>query len=348
MRVAVVYNSQPGRVMGRSGTQNREKYFIATIERILSALEERGHEAVAFEGDMDLISKLEKFFLSPVDLRTPGLVFNLAYGVQGSARYSHVPGILEMLGLPYLGSGPLAHGLALDKVTAKIILQQHGVLTPRYAVLKQPDSRLPEHLEFPLIVKPRAEASSFGLSLAHNEAELHGAVEEIIEVFREDALVEEYIQGREINVGLLGNKSLVTFPPVEIRIGSGQPDVFTHEDKVGISGRAVTMLCPAPLDESVVAQAQSLASLTFRILGCNDFARVDMRLDNAGNLYVLELNSLPGLNETASYPKGAAAAGLDFTALINELLGVAYQRYVGRDGAFAYITGTAQELLAVL
>lgn len=333
MQVTVVYNSEAGRVIRRLGTQNQEKYFTSTIDRIVSVLGQAGHQVVAFEADMDLISRLEQVGLSPANDELPGLVFNLAYGVQGRARYTHVPGMLEMVGLPYVGSGPLAHGLALDKVVAKTILLQHGLPTPRYAVLRGLDFTSAEQLGFPLIVKPRAEASSYGLSLVQNEMELRQAAGEIFEVYDEDVLIEEYIPGREINVGLLGNEPLIAFPPLEIRLDSREPDIFTHEDKIGVSGKDVSMLCPAPLSQDITAKARSLACQVFRALGCNDFARVDMRLDVAGRLYVLELNSLPSLNQTASYPQAAAAAGLDFAGLINELVRVAYERYFGPASA---------------
>ena len=102
----------------------------------------------------------------------PGLVFNVSYGIQGQARYTHVPSILEMVGIPYVGSGPLAHGLALDKVVAKMIFRQHGLPTPDFAVLDSWDDQVPEDLSFPLIVKPKNEAVSFGVTIVHNEDEL--------------------------------------------------------------------------------------------------------------------------------------------------------------------------------
>ena len=128
----------------------------------MNSLKSGGHQVKAFEGDKDLIDNLEDFMPAVVKGERPGMAFNLAYGIQGQARYTHVPAILEMVGLPYVGSGPLAHSLALDKVVAKLMFIQNGLPTPEFAVLERPDFEPPE-LEFPLIVKPKSGADSFGL-----------------------------------------------------------------------------------------------------------------------------------------------------------------------------------------
>ena len=123
-----------------------------------------------------------------------------------------------MVGVPYVASGPLAHSLSLDKVVTKMILRQHDLPTPDFAVLNSPDDPVPE-LSFPLIVKPKSEAVSFGLCIVEDEAELRNAVRRIYEEYRQPVLVEQYIAGREINVGLLGNNPPEALPPVELRFG---------------------------------------------------------------------------------------------------------------------------------
>ncbi len=116
MKIAVVYNRESKSVINLFGQPNRERYGLKSINRILDALKSGGHQAKAFEGDKDLINHLEEFMPRVVAGERPGLVFNLSYGIQGQARYTHVPSILEMVGVPYVGSGPLAHSIALDKV----------------------------------------------------------------------------------------------------------------------------------------------------------------------------------------------------------------------------------------
>ena len=357
MKIAVVYNRESRKVINLFGTPNKEKIGLQTIRRIIEALKRSGHQVIAVEGDKDLIDHLEHFMPRVVKGERPGMVFNISYGIQGQARYTHIPSILEMIGIPYVGSGPLAHSLALDKVVAKMILRQHNLPTPDFAVLDTPESPVPE-LAYPLIVKPKHEAVSFGLKVAHHERELREAAGVIFEEYRQPVLVEHFIEGREVSVGLLGNSPPEALPPVELIFGGDGPPIYTHEDKTGQSGRTVSHRCPAPLGETLHGAAQELAKHAFAALGCCDCARVDMRLGTAGNLYILEVNSLPSLGEHGSYLVGAAEAGLDFAAVVNRLVEVASARYFGTpepprlDGrfqdrpaqVFSYITQRRDEL----
>jgi len=129
MKVAVVYNRESNNVINLFGVPNREKYGQKAISRIVSALKTGSHRVIAIEGDKNLVPKLEEFMPRVVKGERPGMVFNLSYSIQGQARYTHVPSILEMMGLPYVGSGPMAHSLALDKVVAKIPFHQNDVPT---------------------------------------------------------------------------------------------------------------------------------------------------------------------------------------------------------------------------
>ncbi len=328
MRVAIVYNRHSRRVINLFGLPNREKYGLKAIKRIADALKKGGHQVAAFEGDKDLIERLEEFMPRVVKGERPGMVFNLSYGIQGQARYTHVPGMLEMIGLPYIGSGPLAHSLALDKVVSKMIFVQRGVPTPDFAVLDGPDFELPE-LEFPLIVKPKNEAVSFGIQIVRNEDELRQASKVIFEEFEQPVLAERFIDGREINIGLLGNNPTEALPPAEILFGENGPKIYTWEDKTRRSGREIHVACPADISPALASRAQDIAKRAFEELGCYDCARVDMRLDDQDNLYVLEVNSLPSLGEHGSYVQGAAAVGLDFTGLVNRLVEIAATRYFG-------------------
>ena len=328
MKVAVVYNRDRGNVINLFGTANREKIGLKTIERLATALKTGGHNVISLEGDKDLVERLEEFMPRVVKGERPGLVFNVSYGIQGQARYTHVPSILEMVGIPYVASGPLAHSLCLDKVVTKMILRQQGLPTPDFAVLHTPDSPLPD-LTYPLIVKPKSEAVSFGLKVVENETELRAASKIIYDEFRQAVLAEQFIKGREVNVGLLGNDPPDAFPPVELNFGADGPQIYTYEDKTGRSGRTISHSCPAPIGDDLVARAQDLAKQAFVALGCYDCARVDMRLDDSGQLYILEINSLPSLGEHGSYLVGAEQVGLDFTKFINRLVDVASARYFG-------------------
>ncbi|MCA8943513.1 MAG: ATP-grasp domain-containing protein [Planctomycetes bacterium] len=346
MRIAIVYNRVSEKVINRFGSINRERYGKKSIERILAALKQGGHKVAAFEGDKDLIDNLEEFMPRVVKGERPGMVFNLAYGIQGQARYTHVPGILEMVGLPYVGSGPMAHSLALDKVVAKMLFVQNGLPTPEFAVLETPGFEIPD-LPYPLIVKPRNEAVSFGIKIVNDDDELREAAGAIFERFEQPVLVERFIAGREINVGLLGNSPPDALPPAELTFGEGGPQIYTYEDKTRKSGRTVGITCPANLDDAARERVTDLAKRAFQVLGCVDCARVDLRLDDDGNFYILEINSLPSLGEHGSYVAAAQAAGLDFPALINRLVEVASARYFGTLAPIA-LEGTrspSEELL---
>lgn len=328
MKVAVIYNRESQKVINLFGVPNREKYGLSTIDRILNALKKGGHQAIALEGDKDLVDNLEKFMPRVLKGERPGIAFNLSYGIQGQARYTHVPSILEMVGIPYVGSGPLAHSLALDKVVAKMIFVQEGIPTPEYAVLQASGFSLPD-MDFPLIVKPKNEAVSFGIKVVNNEEELREAAQVIFDQFQQPVLVEQYIDGVEINVGILGNSPAEAMLPAQISFGSDGPKIYTYEDKVKTSGRNVGAVCPADIDEDTTARAQEIAIKAFNALGCYDCARIDMRIDSDGNIYVLEVNSLPSLGESASYVLAAKHMGLEFNDLVNRLVEVASARYFG-------------------
>jgi D-alanine-D-alanine ligase len=328
VKVAVVYNHDSKQVINLFGQPNREKIGLKQIKRITDALREGGHQVTSFEGDKDLIDHLEEFMPRVLTGERPGMVLNVSYGVQGQSRYTHVPSILEMVGIPYVGSGPLAHSIALDKVVTKVMLVQNGLPTPGFVVLEDPDFEIPD-LQYPLIVKPKHEAVSFGIRVVKNEAELREAAGAVFELFGQAVLVERFIDGREINVGILGNTPPEPLPPAELSFGETGPRVYSYEDKTGRSGREVRVVCPAPLSPELTEQAQQLALRAFATVGCADCARVDMRLDEGDNLYILEINSLPSLGLRGSYVRAAEAAGLSFTALVNRLVEVASARYFG-------------------
>jgi D-alanine-D-alanine ligase len=328
VKVAIVYNRDLRNVINLFGIPNREIIGKKTIERIANALRAGRHQVKAFEGDKDLVDHLEEFMPRVIKGELPGLVFNVSYGIQGQARYAHIPSILEMVGIPYVGSGPLAHGLALDKVVAKMIFHQHGIPTPDFAVMDSWEDELPD-LKFPLIVKPKNEAVSFGIQIVRDQKDLRKGIKAVIDEFNQPALVEEYIEGKEINVGLIGNNPPEIFTPVELVFPRKGPRIYTYGDKTHRSGRQIKYKCPASLTRKQHEYARKMARKAFDVLGCYDCARVDMRLDKQGNLYILEVNSLPSLGGHGSYLIGAAKAGLDFSAVINRLVEVAGTRYFG-------------------
>ncbi len=342
MKIAIVYNRDSQAVINLFGLPNQEKYGLNTIRKIRDALKAGGHQVKTFEGDKNIIRKLEEFMPSVITGERPGLVFNLSYGIQGRGRYMHIPGILEMLGIPYVGSGPEIQAIALDKVVTKIILQKKGLPTPRFTVMEKSDSELTEELSYPLIIKPKSEAVSFGLRIVNNEEELRQGVGDIYEKFQAPTLVEEYIAGREINVGLLGNNPVEALPPVELVFNEGEK-IYTYEDKTHTSGRDIDKVCPAILSEEKTKELQDLSIAAFNSLGCFDSARVDFRLDKDENPYILEINSMASLGPGGSYVFAADKVGLDYNALANRLVEVASKRYFGETMVMGDNNGGVQK-----
>lgn len=327
MKIAIVHNRDRSGVINNFGAPCPEVYGAKTIQMVADALSECGHEVGVFEGDKTLLSKIERFLPSGVEGEPGGMVFNMAYGIQGECRYVHVPAMLEMAGVPYTGSGPFGHALALDKVTAKDLFRQAGVPTPNYRATHKADGAA-NGLRFPLVVKPRHESTSFGLRLAHSSRELEEAIEVVVSQYRQDALVEEYVEGREICVGLLGNADMEFLPLVEQDFSGREIRMVTCDDKYH---RAADLrkLCPADVPARLAARLREISLAAFRACHCKDFARVDLRIDAAGAPYVLEINSMASLGAGGSYVLAATAAGYTFSSLVNRILDIAHERYFG-------------------
>jgi D-alanine-D-alanine ligase len=243
--------------------------------------------------------------------------------------------MLEMAGIPYTGSSPLGHALALDKVLTKILMQAAGVPTPAFRVLSRPEAHL-AGLRFPLVVKPRHESTSYGLHLARNQQELGKAVGSVVEQYQQDALVEEYIDGREICISLLGNREVEFLPPVELDFSGREMRLMTWEDKYHRRADEPKKKCPAPLSEALQARLQELSGAVFRACHGKDYARVDIRIDSSGQPFVLEINSMASLGEGGSFVRAALQAGYSFASLVSRIVDIAHERYFGvpapRDG----------------
>lgn len=235
---------------------------------------------------MYIIEKLQEFMPRVIEGERMGMVFNMAYGIQGESRYTHLPAMLEMLGIPYVGSGPDGHSLALDKVITKIIMQKQGIPTPNFWVYSTGDEDMND-VQYPVIVKPKMEAVSHGIKIVDNEEDLRAAVKFVVTEFKQQALVEQFIRGREFCVGLLGNADPETFPVLEID-RENDPDAIQSVDDKKQKPRG--KICPAKVSQKLADEMVKLSKDAFRALELRDFARVDIRMDEAENIYLLELN----------------------------------------------------------
>ena len=323
MKVAIIYNKDITGVINNFGMQNKEFYDYRTVKKVASSLEQARHNVTILDGNMYIVERLQNFFPSVIDSDHMAMVFNMAYGIQGESRYTHIPSMLEMLGIPYVGSSPAGHALALDKVMTKIVWQKHALPTPEFWVFN--NGREPmEGVRFPVIVKPKMESVSFGLKVVHNVDDLREAVQYITSEFQQQALVEQFIPGREFCVGILGNSPVESFPILEIDL-SGDPNAIQSvEDKKKHPRKKI---CPAVISQELAEKMRRFSIDAFHALGLRDFARVDIRLSEEGEIFLLEINSMASLGESGSYPTAARVAGYDFGRLANKMLDVATIRY---------------------
>ncbi len=312
IRVGFTYNVK----RSSDGDDEAEWDPPETIIAIANALARQGHIVVHLEATPDLPRVLAE---ADVDL-----IFNIAEGVEGRNREAQVPALCELLGIPYTGSDSATLAIALDKALAKKVLLQHDILTPKFQLMETARERLSPDMKFPLIVKPNAEGSSKGIgstSVVDTEEELRATVKSIIEMYRQPALVEEYIAGREFTVGLLGDKRPRVLPAMEIKFKKNpERPVYNYEVKQEWEEH-VYYECPAKLTEAEQKAMDKVARATFWALDCRDVARVDVRMDNEGRIYVLEVNPLPGLTpDYSDLVLISKAVGMTYDQLIAEIM----------------------------
>jgi D-alanine-D-alanine ligase len=299
---------------------------LKTVGYITKAIEAAGHTVVAVEADATLPKWLSE---NKVDL-----AFNIAEGFHGEAREALVPALLETLGIPYTGSGVLALALALDKARSKMVFKACGIPTPNFQIFTREDEPLDPKLHYPLIVKPNYEGSGKGItanSVVRSETALRAQVRRILEEYKQEVLVEEFIDGTELTVGILGDDVL---PILEIDFSSCAPsgESFYSWRVKEYQGNKEMHLdpkfhCPARLTAPVSAAVSAVAKKASLSLGCRDIARVDIRLSGDGIPYVLEVNTLPGLDpEESNIPMMIRAAGIAYEDLIGKIIELALVR----------------------
>ncbi len=303
---------------------------IHTIQAVERALASR-HRVSLVEADLDAFGKLRAL--------KPDLVFNMAEGLFGNSREAQIPAILDMLAIPYTGSDPVTLGICLDKRRTKEVLAWHGVPTPRFSVVESL-LEIPARLRYPLMVKPILEGSSKGVTdkaLVRDRRALVKQVEWVLSTYGQPALIEEFLPGREFTVALLGNgSSLQVLPIVEINLDALPPGVspiYSYEAKWlwdTEENPLEIFSCPAPVEPLLQRQIEEICKKAFRVLGCRDWCRIDVRLDQRGLPQIIELNPLPGIlprpEQNSCFPKAARAAGLSYDALILSVVDAAAQR----------------------
>lgn len=235
-----------------------------------------------------------------------------------------VQGFLDLLGIPYQGSGVLGSAIAMDKNLSKILYRNAGLKVPEWYMASQDDivnpSKIMGQLSLPLVIKPANQGSSLGMTIARSEEDIAKGLKKAFAIDRQ-VMVEEFVAGREITGGVIGNKELTALPLVEIIPGE-QYEFFDYEAKY--QPGASKEICPAELEEAFTIRAQNSALTAHRALQLRGYSRTDM-IVSGDDIYVLETNTIPGMTPTSLLPQGAAAAGLNFSALLDRLIELALE-----------------------
>jgi D-alanine-D-alanine ligase len=306
---------------------------IEEKEDIQTALRAIGYETSIFNMSDDLDR-----FLAYLKAMQPDVIFNMVESLGDNAIHEmHVAGIYELLGIAYTGSGPWTLGTCLNKARTKEILQFNGIPTAKFLLVDDAASLNEKNLglEFPIIVKPSAEDASVGIdnkSIVSTFPELVERVQFIVKKFQEAALIEEYIEGRELNVAILGNDPPQVLPISEIDFSGlphNYPKIVTYDAKwmdgtkefEGTKG-----ICPSILPADVEKEVKDVSLRAYKLMGCRDYARVDIRLSKKMKPYVLEVNPNPDLSGDAGYVRSAKASGLTYADAINKIVGFAVGR----------------------
>ncbi|MDH5815274.1 MAG: ATP-grasp domain-containing protein [Candidatus Nezhaarchaeota archaeon] len=268
----------------------------------------------------------------------PDVIVNLSEGCMGdSSLEMHIASMLEILGVPYTGSTPLTLGLCQDKGLAKDVLKANGVPTPKYRVMRGFEP--PEGLSLPLMVKPLREDASIGItkdSFVRTLRELERQVNYINSTYRQPALVEEYISGREFNVSILGDEEPIALPISEIVFEFDEdPKVVDYRAKWLKDSEEYLKtkpVCPAEIDEPLKSRIEEVAIKAYRALRCRDYARVDIRLDaKTGKPYVLEVNPNPDISPDSGFVRSLRAAKIAFEEFIEMIISFALKRAKARS-----------------
>jgi D-alanine-D-alanine ligase len=302
----------------KGGRSLERQVSLRSGARVEDALERLDHEVVAIDVALDLIHRLRA--------TEPDVAFIAMHGRDGED--GTVQELLEILGIPYTGSGVLACARATDKVLAKHLMVEAGIPTPEFFAFNETAFRelgaaqalpaIEDRLDFPIVVKPSSQGSALGIKFARSAGDVPAA---LVAAFSYDSrvLLERYVDGRDLAVSILDDEPL---PVVEAVPRDEEFYDFEARYEIG----RTDFVCPAELPAGLTELAQSLAERTYRLLGCSAFARVDLMLDAAGDLTVLEANPIPGLTETSLLPQAAEAAGISFDELVSRILELALEK----------------------
>ncbi len=297
MKLETLKHKNIGVLMG--GTSSEREISLKTGRSIYKALHQEGYKPLALDVGKNIVADLKKHKIA--------VAFIALHGPMGED--GAIQGLLEVMGIPYTSSGVLASALAMDKVKAKEVFQTHQIPTPAWQVVRKGQKVRVQ--KYPVVVKPVRQGSAVGVTIVENQSQLPGALRQSFR-YEKTAIIEQYIQGKELTVGVLNDHPL----PV-IRI-IPQNKFYDFESKYAPGGSR--HLIPAGISASLEKKARVLGVAAHQSLGCRGATRVDMILDNKNRLFVLEVNTIPGMTETSLLPEAAKASGYSFNKLVLAIL----------------------------
>jgi D-alanine-D-alanine ligase len=299
----MVTNKRIGVLAG--GTSAEREVSLKSGNAVLKALTGLGYDAVFIDAAGNICEKITENKIEAVFIALHG-----GHGENGS-----VQGLLDIMGIPYTGSGVLASAIAMDKEASKKIFLYHGINIPRFEIFSKGDMPLKkENIEMPCVVKPAAEGSSIGVNIVKTLDGLDAAVDEAFK-YGDKIIIEEYIKGKEIQIGIVGTMAV---GGVEVR-----PSLEFYNYEAKYTPGMTQYILPPEIDDALYEKLKAMALKAHEALGCEGATRVDLIVDEGGTAYVLEVNTIPGLTETSLLPKIAKLSGMDFTTLIEEMLKLA-------------------------
>jgi len=301
------------------GRSAEREVSLRTGEAIYNALLAIGYDAVKIDVDQNIVENLKNQQINLAYIALHG-----KYGEDGT-----IQGLLEMLDIPYTGSDVLASAIAINKIATKKILLYEGLPTPEFFTISRSeysDNQLGSLLDkvmalgLPVVIKAPTQGSTIGISFVHHQGEISSAIEQAF-LYDHTILVEKMVAGVEVTASVIGNENPEVLPLIEIYSATGVYD-YTAKYTVGLSNHII----PPRLPDSVQLTIKDLAYKTYLAIGCRGLSRVDFMVDQAGQPYILEVNTIPGMTETSLFPDAAKAAGISFTTLVNKIVELAIEK----------------------
>lgn len=343
IKVAVIFNEPTPELYKKPSKKHKKRadfvpYFeidqstpLEDYESIRKCLIEEGFDCYT----LNILDDIN-ILINDIKKNKPDVIFNFVELYNDNPKFEmNVVGIYELLGIPYTGSPPLVLANCQNKELAKKLLNLNGIKTPPYFLVTNLTERIKHELKYPLIVKPAYEDASVGIeneSIVFNKTELLARMEYVFDKFTQPVLIEEFIEGRELNISIFDDDGTRVLPISEIdftEMPEHLHNIVSYQAKWNPLHEAyhkTIPICPAKLSAKIEKKAKEIAIKAFKVMECRDYARVDIRLTKDDEIFVLEVNPNPDLTQGAGFMRSAEADGLSYSEVLNRLVNLAYAR----------------------